>query len=336
MAQFTAPKQIKLQVVMKAETTAGVDVLGGSYTTGDVLNVIGDSVRFTQDPNEIQNLMTAGNLGRAPSILGKLTARVDFGMWIRGKGAAYSTSALPEVDMPLRACGLVRAVGGTSGAETVTYTPTNTEEVFTVYVVQDVPGGNALSAQMVGCLGTCRLSGRAGEGVRADFSLLGALEERADITYVSGALAITPAYPTLKSAAFQIGSTNYAPRIANVGFDLGNTVAPIESINAAGAVAGFKIFDRNPRLSIDPEADREATSTWWAQLRDGAPMNDCTFQVGTALYNRLKFRFASNGTGAQLQAVAQSIAARDGLTILPTILLATIASGNDDYSLLFD
>src|SRR5689334_22603565 len=104
MAEFTAARQIKLVVAMKPEASAGVDVFSDTYVSGDVLPVIPDSVRFSQDPNEIENLMIAGNLGRAPSILGATTARLDFSMYIRGTGSAYSTSNRPKVDLPFRGC----------------------------------------------------------------------------------------------------------------------------------------------------------------------------------------------------------------------------------------
>lgn len=340
MAQFTASKQLRLVVAMKPETAAGTDVLSDTYISTDVIPVIQDSIRWTQDPNEIQNMMTAGRLGRAPSILGKLTARLDFDTYLRGRGAAYSASLKPEVSLPLRGCGLAETSSFTGGSEFYNYQPTDTEEVMTIYLVQDIPGAlSNLSIQMVGCLGTCRIVGRAGEPMRASFSFFGALEERKDIPpggFTTGQLNLTPAYPTLKSAAFQYGT--YAPRIANIGFDMGNVVNQIESINAAGAVAGFKIFDRNPRLQIDPEVDRETASNFWAKLRDASPLDDCTFQLGTTQYNRVKFRFGANGGVGdnQLQLVRQALAARDGLSIFQSEFLATLNLGNDDFSLRWD
>jgi len=336
MAEFTASRQFKIIVAMKPETVAGTDIFLDTITGADVLPVIPDSVRFTQDANEIENTMTAGNLGRGPSILGATTARLDFGMYIRGTGTAYSAGNRPKVDLPFRGCALAATVDATGGAEKVTYQPTSTEELMTIYVVCDVPGGNALSFQMVGCLGTCTLSGRAGGLMRADFSFQGSLEERKDITYVGGTIALTPVFPTLKSAAFQIGSTNYAPRIANVSFAIQNVMRYLESINAVSGVAGVKIFDRKPELTIDPEADREVTSTWWVQLRDGGPLNDMSFQVGTVQYNKMQIRVsAASSPASALQLVAQSLGARDGILTLPSRLLATISAGNDDFAFMF-
>ena len=336
MANFQIPRQMKVQVAMKPETTAGTDVFGGTYLTTDVIPTISDSVRFTQDPNEIENLMTAGNLGRAPSVLGPLTARVDFSMFPRGRGVAYATGTRPECDLPLRGCGLSSTVDAGVGVESVTYQPAE-EEVMTLYVIVNIPGGTALSAQLVGSIGTVRFSGRAGEMFRADFSFMGALETREDITYVPGTLANFPQFPTLKSSLFQIGTANYAPRIAEATFDVGNRMVPIPSINSAQGVVGHTIIDRRPEFTIDPEAAREADSGWWAALQDGDPMKDLSFQLGSVQYRRMKFQASATATpGDTVQVVAQSFNARNGIMSLPTRLLATIDAANNDYKIVFD
>lgn len=338
MANLTAPKEVKVQLVMKPETTSGVDVLGGAYTTADIINVISGSVNFTQDPNEIENKMTSGLLGRAPSLIGKLTGMIEASMWMRGAGVAYTAATKPELDMVLRAAGHSAAFNTSGGGANWTYQPTETEETFTAYVVVDVPGGNALSFQLVGALAS-RFTQQtvAGQGLRTDFSIMGAIDERADITYVPGVLSPTPTPPVTKGAAFitDDGSA-YTPRLKSIGFDAGLTVAYVDSVNAAGAVAGAKIFDRSPTLTIDPEADREANSGWWAMLRDGSPMNFCTFNVGNTAFNRQKFRFGANGTDRLLQLVKQGLSMRDGLAALPSVLRATLSAAGNDYSMRFD
>lgn len=338
MANLTAPKEVKVQLAMKPETTSGVDVFAGTYTTTDIINVISGSVNFTPDPNEIENKMTAGLLGRAPSLIGKLTGLIEGSMWMRGAGTTYTTTVKPELDMILRAGGHSAVFNTSGGGANWTYQPTETEETFTAYVVVDVPGGAALSFQLVGAL-CSRFTQQfvAGQGLRTDFAIMGAIDERADITYVPGVLSPTPTPPVAKGAAFVLDDgAGYSPRIKSVAFDAGLTCQYVDSINAAGAVAGAKIFDRSPMLQIDPEADREANSGWWAMLRDGAPMNFCTFNVGNTAFNRQKFRFGANGTDRLLQAVKQGLSMRDGLAALPTVLRATLSGAGNDYSMRFD
>ena len=339
--EFSAPLELEKQIVMRTEATAGVDVFGGTYTAADIIEVDARSIRVINDPNEIENLILKGNLGRAPSLKGPRVSRIDFRMPIRGSiaGAFYDDTpeVVPPADRPLRACRLGRAFtsAGTTGSK-VEYKPTSTGEVFTIYVVQPVPGGAAWSRQFVGCQGTGRLVGIAGEGMFAEFSMIGSFEEEADITFVNGTLTLTPQFPTLVSAAFQIGAGNYAPRIRNVAFDMGQRVGRLPSINASTGVGGFKVVDRRPTLVIDPEVDREANSGWYAAFRDGSPLKDCTYQLGDSALNRLKFQFASDGATANLQVIGHELDSRDDLSAFRITLLPSIQSGNDDWSLLFD
>ena len=337
------PRQIRAQVVMKKETTPGVDALGGTYTTADIIQAIATSIRYTPPSNETENTMTAGLMGRVPSILGAQTGSISFDMWFRGAGAAYDDIPLPEVvpniDRPLRACRNVRTFTNPPPASpsSLTYQPGDPEESFTVYLVQDVPGGLAHSIQMVGCVGTHSFRVTAGSGMLWSFTLLGQVEDMADITYVPGVLITSPGYPRLVSANFQIGATNYAPRFRDLTFNVNQSVVYVPSENAVNGVAGSAVMDRNPRINFDPEVDRQANSLWWVALRDGAPLKDVTFQVGspTVPWNQIKLRFGATG-GAQCQVVSQGLDSRDGIMTQPTTLLATLAAGNDDYGYLLD
>lgn len=337
MAQVLAPRKAKQQVVMKAESSYGVDVLGGTYVLTDVMRAVSDSIRVSPNLEEFLNLATAGNLGRLPSAIGIRTCRVSWDMIIRGAGVAYSASVKPEADLPLRGCGLAATLVATTGVEKVTYQASDTHEAMTLYVVQDVPGGNALAAQLAGCHGTFRLTGAAGGPMRFTFEYEGLLEEIADISYVAGSISATPGYPTLKSAGFQIGTSNYAPRISEVDFTLGGQLRRVPSINAAAGLVGFMIADREPLLTIDPEVDREATSAWWSSLVDGDPLHDCTWQLGASQYNRMLFsvRATGAGTAAGIQVVSMDWIERDGLAALRMGLRPTIGAGNDDFSLAF-
>jgi hypothetical protein len=334
------PRQIRAQVVMKKEVTPGTDVFAGTYTAADIIPVIADSIRFTPPSNETENTMTSGLMGRAPSIMSAQTARVDFDMWFRGAGAAYDDSpeVVPNIDRPLRATRMGRTFTNPPPAtpSSLVYQPTDTEESFTLYLVQDVPGGAARSIQMTGCVGTHSWSATVGMGWRWSFSISGQLEEIADITYVNGTLVLTPGYPTFKNAQFQIGATNYAPCFRDVSFTQGQTVVFVPCENAVNGIAGAAVMDRNPRITFDPQVDREALSGWYTAINTGL-LKDCTFQVGSTAvaWNQGKIRFGATG-GAQLQIVQQGLGVRDGILTLPTTALATLSSANDDFSYLFD
>lgn len=323
MAQPTVARARRMVVAMKAETTYATDVLGGSYVAADIIPAF--NIQPAMGLEEIENLSMAGDLGRVPSAVGMESGGVAFSMFLRGKGAAYSASVKPEAGLPLRGCGLSETVDTTLNLEKVTYQPTNTFESMTIYVAQE--NGSAL--KLAGCFGTWEFTMRAGGVLEARFNFQGLIAGVSDVTYVEGSIGGTPQYPVAKSAAFQIDTANYAPRIAQISFAMQNALQRLVSINATGSLAGFFIADRNPRVTIDPEADTIASYDWFTKWKD-ANLADCTFQAGTAQYNRAKF------TADKLQIITQGRAVRDSISTFPTTLLATLQTGNDDFKLVFD
>src|SRR3972149_6314639 len=99
---------------------------------------------------------------------------------------------------------------------------------------------------MAGCFGDVAFTMRAGGIITARFPFQGVLVGEAAVSCVAGTIAGPPAYPTVKSAAFQIDTDNYAPRIATIGFRMGNVLQAVPSVNAVGGVAGVFISDRRP------------------------------------------------------------------------------------------
>ena len=335
MATLSAPKSIKAHLVMRAETTAGVDPMAGTYTVPDIIPVDADSLSFTQDPNEMENKMTAGLMGRAPSILGKLTGMIEASLLFRGAGVAYTAAVKPEIDMLLQASGH-SAVFDTTGGAKWTYKPTEVDATDTAYIV--VPMGSGASGFVRKLLGaqvsSLSMQTVAGEGLRIGVRIMGAIDtSNADITVVSGtASSVVP--PVTKGAAFvQDDGAGYSPRIRSLGFDAGITCQYVDSINATGGVAGVLRMDRSPTLSIDPEADLEANSGWWAMLRDGSPLSFVTFNIGNTANNRLLFKFGANGTDRILQLVKQGLTIRNGLMALPSTFRATLLAAGSDYSI---
>ena len=342
MPEFGAALDLSKQFVMKAEATAGVDVFAGVYTAPDIIEADARSIRVSNDPNVIENLIVKGNLGRAPALKGPRVTRIDCRVPIRGLVGAAEYDDTPELvptaDRPLRACRLGRTFTSPGVANSaVKYAPTSLGETFTIYSPVLVSGTSAICRQYTGCQGTFRAVGAAGEGMVYEFSFLGAFEEEADITFVPGTLVNTPQFPTLVSAALQIGAANYAPRVKTITFDAGQRIGRLPSVNAATGVAGFKVVDRAPTLQLDPEVDLEANSGWFAAFRDGTPLKDCTYQLGATgapgHANRVIFQFAGDGTTANLQVLAHDLDSRDDIACYRITLAPAIAAANDDWAL---
>ena len=327
MAALTVSRIRMRLVAMKAETSPGGDIFAGTYVAADVIPAYNIQTQTTID--ELENTATAGLLGRQASIIGRRLGGVTFSMNFRGKAAGvyYDDSPLvvPEIHLPMLACGhgAAFASAGIAGSS-ITYTP-GTEATYTIYVVHQ----NGRTLKLTGCLGTVTFRTTAAGVMVAEFAFVGSLAGWADVTYVPGAMATTPQYPITRSAAFQLGSGNYAPRLAAIGFALNNQLQLVPDANAATGVAGYFLADRNPRVTFDPEEATAAIFDWYGQL-DAETLMDCSFQTGTVALNRLKFNFA------RLQLTAQNYQERDGLVALANTLVAVLASGDDDYSVVVD
>src|SRR5262245_29516286 len=109
MAEIQMPVASQTQVVLKAESAAGTDIFSDTYLAADVQPVDYRTIRAVVDPNEIENLITLGSKGRAPSLKGPRLGRVDFRMPWRGSAnaAEYDDAPLvvPESHRALLGCG---------------------------------------------------------------------------------------------------------------------------------------------------------------------------------------------------------------------------------------
>jgi hypothetical protein len=336
MAQVTAARTSKKQWIQKVEVTYGTDAIAGTYQATDVMSVISTTIRTTPEIERFPNLATQGALGRGPATIGRTIARMAATMAVRGKGTAYSASNRPECDLLLRGSGLAATVVTTGGSESVTYQPSDTHESQTIYSMDPIPGSaNGLSKQLVGAHGNVVLRGLAGLRTDLNIDYQGVLEEMADITAVAGSFTATPSWPTLKSAAFQIGGANYAPCIAEFEFNMGNQLIRVPCANATRGEQGFMILDRDPTLVFVAQTGLEANSGFWAALIAGTLL-DCTFQLGTTQYNRLRFQYGAGGSNA-LQVVNIEEEDREGISYSRVTCVPTISgSGNNDFSLVFD
>ena len=105
-------------------------------------------------------------------------------------------------------------------------------------------------------------------------------------------------------------------------------------MNDATGMAGYLITDRAPRITIDPEADTIANFDWYTAMKNGT-LQDMSWVIGGTANNKATVKVGA-ALGSQAQIVANSYGSRDGLTSFPTTILATISSGSDDISFLFD
>lgn len=335
MAQITAPRKAKMQVVMRAEADYGVDPFLGVYLGADVIQAVSDSVRFTPEIEEIPNLATAGALGRLQSGIGQRTATVSFDMLIRGKeGGAWTAGEKPEADLPLRGCGLATAFA----AGTWPYVPTDLHESVAIYIVQDIPPVGALDkarvAKVLGACGNWRVTGRAAGTMRYTFTFQGTLLEFADIPYVPSVIKPLPALPTLRSANFHLGE--YGPCVDTLSMDMGNQLRRVPCANHESGSSGFMIADREPVVEADPQMDREEASGIWDSLEDADPLKEVGWTLGQTVGNKISFHVAADDSpGGQI--IADEWSERDGVSIDRLRIRATLRDApNTDFKIVYE
>jgi hypothetical protein len=329
MANLGAGRYRQYIIALKEESTYGVDAFGGTYTNNLSETIAAEQIVPSINMEEIEILATAGLLGRAPSAIGRETASLRFEMPLRGKGAVYTAgTVMPEAIRVLESMGLA----ATFSASTWQFQPAApaAQKSFTYYCV----GPTGVSTQLLGCHATGEFTATAGNELRVAVTVTGMLDTVENITYVAGQFAATPQYPVAKTAGFQIGTANYAARFSSMRFAMNNQLQYVPSFNAASGVAGVFIADRNPRLEIDPEDVAVATFDWFTAWKFGV-LQDVSFNIGAAgVNNRISFSFNPSGT-ANLQITGRDYFQRDGLMAARTNLLATIASGEDDFRITY-
>ncbi|MFQ5765769.1 MAG: phage tail tube protein, partial [Rhodospirillales bacterium] len=281
MAQPVVARTRRAVVAMKAETTYGTDSLG-TVTAADILWAF--NIRPTSRIEAIEMLAQSGFLGRLRSMSGVEVFGLTFDIQVRGAGAAYSASVVPDIHNPLRAAGMLATLDATPSAEKYTYTPRSSGfESFTVKVVHE----NGPTHIGLGCFGNVAFRGVAGQPGIASVTLAGILAAEGTLALVTKA-PTTLQPPVLKSAAFQIDAANFAANVQNVALDLGAAVNVQEGMNAAGGLAGLFIADRDPGGSFDPEVVAAATYDWFTKWKDKPAAVDLGWQWGAAQYNRCK------------------------------------------------
>jgi hypothetical protein len=324
MAQPNVPLIRRRVVYAKAESTYGADIFGGSVVAGDALHARVDRAPARPNIAEFEALgPSPGTLGTRPSVILMDMLDQDLEMPIRGAGAEYSASVLPEVDRVLKMIGHARTddfVAPTS----VIYAPRSTGfESHTYYTIQEF--GQAY--EVVGAFATGRMTFARGQPGIAACSLRGKFEAQSDLAVVTPSIATTPQYPKFADAALTLNAV--AIRIQQLVFDLGVVLAPRTFQNDAKTVEGVFIAGRNPIVTLDAEITTKAAFDWFGLMEAGTLMN-LTWRLGTVALNKMTI------TAPKAQIIGITEGERDGARVLNVTLALRENAGNDEYTITFD
>lgn len=325
MPQPSVPRSERRTLAMKVESTYGVDAFGGTVAAADIQEVY--NIEVASGPQMQEVPFIGGFLGSLGTVPGVRIAQVTFEQMARGAGSAYSASVVPNVHLPFRGCGMLATGTFTPGAEKWEYTPRSSSmEAVTIYVMQE----NAPTMMLLGAFGDMQVIGAVGRWLQVRYVFTGIYKQEADTpALVTKQFSPSPQWPVVLSAAFQIGSENYAPNIQAVQINLNNTIDVQEAINAASGVAGVFIASRRPNGALDPEMATRATFDWISKWENSTVM-DLSFQSAGAQYARWKFSadkatIRTRGWGRRGQKATYQV----GFDLIPT-------NGDDEFKWTFD
>ena len=220
-------------------------------------------------------------LGVSPAAKRGRIVDMDIAVELRGAGAAYSATVLPEMDPLFGACGLVRTDDFTVSAENVSYAQADTAHVScTIY---------AYAAQkeyrITGCRGT--FSWLLDAGVLNIFRFR-----------MRGILAVAPTEVTLPSITYD---TVIPPPAVGLSFTVGSwspdhvtaelrqeaAVQTLISGNATDGIDEIAISRANPRFTLTARTVPIATYDPYADAR-AATLRAIDATLGSTQYNRVK------------------------------------------------
>lgn len=199
---------------------------------------------------------------------------LTFKIELKGSGTA---GVAPAVGKLLQASGMKEDIVVDTS---VTYDPESDDDnvkSLTIYVYRD-----KILHKLTGCRGDWDMDSQAGKYAYLIFKFRGLFTGAVD----QDAPALSNLEQTLpqivKEANFTWGS--FSPVASKLGITYGSNVARREDFNAAEGVGAFRISDRKPVGSFNPEAVLEATHPFWEDWAD-AVARALSIQVGSQAGN---------------------------------------------------
>jgi len=310
---FQADKSL---VLAKIEANYGVDPVPAEATEAIItkgvptFDVVG-AVRSREVPMPTFGRIKGVNVGDA--------LKLSFTTELKHSGTAGSVSRYNPLFL---ACGMTAAVGAT-----VVYTPGSTMGILGVTLYFYVGG---VLHKIIGAVGTFKLNLKAGEIATVDWEFTGLYADNAaDVAFPTATHeAIAPLI--VSSLGFTYGA--FAAVIEELVLDIGNTVSPEKSANAANnGVARYFISNRESKGTMNPEAgDLTDTFNPW-DIYDQTTAANIALDIGGSAGND----FAIAVTGAVLE--APKYGSRENILTwdLSFTINPTLAAGNNEIVITF-
>lgn len=247
----------------------------------DSVPVVGTDSILAIDPKIKEIIATVdrpspiASLSGIASVAGSKYAEVTFSVELKGSGVAGTA---PRIGALLRACGFGQTI--LSGVS-VTYLPISASfESVSIYLFID-----GRRHVVTGARGDFKIKCEAGKMAMMDFTFKGRYADPTNVALSTPTLE-SSVPQVCKSCVFAYNSkTTLVVKTAEL--DMKTKVDMRDSLSDANAIAGFEITDRNPMLTIDPEATIETSYAF----RTDAYVNQraISWQVGASAGNICTF-----------------------------------------------
>lgn len=266
----------KLAAAAKIETTYGTPPAFNQAT--DALLLYENQNPIQVEPNVIDIVPIRPSFTKVKSIIGRQLYRFSGVTFLQGPenlGAGTPWRFGPL----LRACGLQQTV---NAASSIIYAPRSSNfESLAMELYMD-----GYKHVMAGAYGTVTFEAAAGEGMRCTFDMTGLYAEPTVVAIPAQTLETVKAPTFVSASAFIAGQ---AVVLKSVRFTLGVAVSERLDANAANALAGLIITDRNPTVEMVVEVDTFFRN-YFADLT-AATTHALSWTLGTTSGNRTVFSF---------------------------------------------
>jgi hypothetical protein len=246
-----------------------------------------------------------GTFGSDQNVAGPAYTQLTFKNMISGSGTAATPAAWMSTFLP--ACGMVLTSS--------TYAASMTQSSWGSITAGHYVDGRLRT--MVGGMGSWKLTGEVGKPGMMEWSFTGAWPgDPSGASLLSGMTyeSVQPP-PFATSAAFTFnGQTAF--RISKFELDLGNDVKPREDANSPGGYLCGWIGNRQPKVSVDPEAMQFATENFYAAQSAGT-------EIGlTAVFGTVTNNIVTVNTTLQIESAPED-AERNG-KLVDSLKLVTV------------
>lgn len=246
----------KKAILIKQETTQGTAVTPSASTDGLLVS----GLEFNFDPEQLGRDYYRASIDTVASVTGRRTASVKFTAELKGSGTrgTVAVAGYTALDAAIQACGFTSTA---SPATSITYAPTSSPASGSFFG----PGKSVtieayidgMKHQLAGCVGTFKYTAEVSAYPKLEFEFFGSYVAPTDVAVPS--VTIVDVLPVVwENSSITIhGSSTVI--VSKFEYDVAAKAVRRDDPRVANAVKGFVITERDPKGSVEFEAELVAS-----------------------------------------------------------------------------